>query len=84
MVQRLHGVDHIWTVGHSWCRLEESHHFSVPQGSVLGPQLFTLYVRPIKDIIIRHGFKYHVYADDIQLYLSCQPNQVDQVPGGSA
>ena len=39
----------------------------VPQGSVLGAQLYTLYVRPMSEICKRHNIHYHSYADDTQL-----------------
>ena len=46
----------------------ESVDYGVPQGSVLGPLLFCLYVQDITKIIEKYGLKFHIYADDIQIY----------------
>ena len=42
----------------------------VPQGSVLGPVMFNVYRTPIADICKKHQVHYHRSADDIQLYVS--------------
>ena len=45
----------------------------VPQGSCMGPVLFTLYVSRLFNIISQHLPSVHGYADDTQIYLSFRP-----------
>jgi hypothetical protein len=43
----------------------------VPQGSVLGPLLFVIYMYGISRIFAKYSISYVLYADDIQLWKSC-------------
>lgn len=48
----------------------------VPQGSILGPLLYTLYSNDLPDFL--EFCDVHMYADDVQLYLGCNMKEIDE------
>ena len=51
----------------------------VPQVSVLGPILFTMYIKPLSAIIDSHSIIHHSFADELQLQMSAPPDEISEL-----
>ena len=54
-------------------------HSGDPQGSVLGPMLLTMHIKPLSAIIDSHSIIHHSFANDLQLHISAPPDLISEL-----
>ena len=77
------GSDVIWQKGVTpttwWTVLVFPLSCEVPQGSVLCPLPFLLFMRPLGSIFRKRKISFHCFADDVQIYFWLKPNDPDSL-----
>ena len=54
-------------------------HSGLPLGSVLGPMIFIMYIKPLSAIIDSHSIIHHSFAEDLQLQMSATPDRISEL-----
>ena len=49
----------------------------IPQGSVLGSILFSVYMSPIANVVAEYEVRFHQFADDMQIYVTLRSKDWD-------
>ena len=63
----------------NYCSASAPVHPGVPQGTVIGPIFFTMYIKPLSIIIDSHYIMYNSFTDDLQLPMSSPPNKISKL-----
>ena len=63
----------------NYCSAFTHVHSGVLQGSVLGPMLFTMYIKPLSAIIDSHSIIHLSFADDIQFHMSAPSDRISEL-----
>ena len=54
-------------------------HSGVPHGTVLGPILFMMYIKPLSAIMDSDSIIHYSFADDLQLQMSAPPDRISEL-----
>ena len=61
------------------CSALDPVHSCVSQGSVLGPMLFTMYIKPLSAIIDSLSIIHHSFADGLQIQMFAPPDRISEL-----
>ena len=63
----------------NYCSAFTPVHEGVPQGSVLGQILFSMYIKPMATIIDNHSIMHYLFVDDLKIQMSAPPDKISML-----